>query len=141
MIGIFQTSSSNLRLHSTYELFMDLKIEIQIQLEKSYNLSFGFFFDRQANLKMNYISLIIQRCSMVKQTIWQSNRASHTKLYFNEFVANALRGNIGIVNFGLRGYGGCQRPKTPLGGQNWHEGVDLLKKVLNESCSATSKTP
>ena len=49
------------------------------------------------------ISLIIQRCSMVKQTIWQSNRASHTKLYFNEFVANALRGNIGIVNFGLRG--------------------------------------
>ena len=30
------------------------------------------------------ISLIIQRCSMVKQTIWQTNRASHTKLYFNE---------------------------------------------------------
>ena len=33
---------------------------------------------------------------MVKQTIWQSNQPSHTKLYFNEVVANALRGNIGI---------------------------------------------
>ena len=29
------------------------------------------------------------------------------KVYFNEFVANALRDNIGIVNFELRGYGGC----------------------------------
>ena len=26
---------------------------------------------------------------------------SHTKVYFNEFVANALRDNIGIVNFDL----------------------------------------
>ena len=43
---------------------------------------------------------------MVKQTIWQSNRESHTKLYFNEFVANALRDNIGIVNAEFRGYGG-----------------------------------
>ena len=48
-----------------------------------------------------HISLIIQRCSMVKQMIWQSNRASLTKLYFNEFVANVLRGKIGIVNFDL----------------------------------------
>ena len=47
------------------------------------------------------ISLIIQRCSIVKQTIWQSNRASHTKLYFNEFVANVLRDNIGTVIFDL----------------------------------------
>ena len=53
------------------------------------------------------ISLIIQRCSMVKRTIWPPNHRSHTKVYFNEVVANALRGNIGIVNFGLRGYGGC----------------------------------
>ena len=29
------------------------------------------------------------------------------KNYFSEIVANALRNNIGIVNFGLRGYGGC----------------------------------
>ena len=34
---------------------------------------------------------------MVKQTIWQSNRASHTKLYFNEFVANVLRDNMGMI--------------------------------------------
>ena len=47
------------------------------------------------------ILLIIQRCSMVKQTIWPPNHTSHKKNYFNESVANALRGNIGIVNFGL----------------------------------------
>ena len=34
---------------------------------------------------------------MLEQTIWQSNHASQTKLYFNEFVANVLRDNIGIV--------------------------------------------
>jgi hypothetical protein len=33
--------------------------------------------------------------------------ASHTKVYFNEFVANAFCDNIGIVDFNLRGYGGC----------------------------------
>jgi hypothetical protein len=59
----------------------------------------------------------------------------------NEVVANVLRDNIGTVIFELRGNGGCQRPKTPLGGQKWHEGVDLLKKVFNKSFSTTSKTP
>ena len=29
------------------------------------------------------------------------------KIYFNEFVANVLRDDIGIVIFDLRGYGGC----------------------------------
>ena len=53
------------------------------------------------------ILLIIQRCSMVKQMIWQSNHASHTKVYFNEFVANVMRDDIGIVIFDLRGHGGC----------------------------------
>ena len=24
----------------------------------------------------------------------------------------------------LGGHGGCWRPKTPLGGQKWHEGVE-----------------
>ena len=43
----------------------------------------------------------------LKQRIWPPNHRSHTKVYFNEAVANALHGNIGIVNFGLRGYGGC----------------------------------
>ena len=47
------------------------------------------------------ILLIIEGCSMVKQTIWPSNHTSHTKLYFNEFVANVLRDNIGIVIFDL----------------------------------------
>ena len=31
---------------------------------------------------------------MVKQTIWPPNHTSHRKNYFNESVANALRGNI-----------------------------------------------
>ena len=54
-----------------------------------------------------------------------------TQVYFNKFVANVLRDNIGIVIFDLRGHEGYWRPKTPLGGQKWHEGVDLLKKVFN----------
>ena len=33
------------------------------------------------------------------------------KVYFNEFVANVLRDNIGIVIFDLQGHGG---PKLPL---------------------------
>ena len=78
---------------------------------------------------------------MLEQTIWGLNHASHTKVYFNEFVANVLRDDIGIVIFDLRGHGGCQRPKTPFGGQKYHEGVDLLKRVFNESFSAPSKTP
>ena len=78
---------------------------------------------------------------MVKQTIWQSNRASHTKLYFNEFVANVLRDDIGIVILDLRGHAGCWRPKPTPGEQKWHEGVDLLKKEFTKSFSTTSKTP
>ena len=78
---------------------------------------------------------------MVYYSISPRNHTSHKKIYFNEFVANVLRDVIGIFIFDLRGHGGCYRPKTPLGGQNYHEGVDLLKKVLNESFSAPSKTP
>ena len=43
-----------------------------------------------------------------------------------EFVANVLRDVTGIVIFDLRGHGG----------QKYHEGVDLLKRVFNESFSA-----
>ena len=57
--------------------------------------------------EMIVILLIIEGCSMLKQTIWTSNHTSHTKLYFNEFVANVLRDNIGIVVFDLRGYVDC----------------------------------
>ena len=69
------------------------------------------------------------------------NHTSHTKVYFNEFVTNVLRDDIGIVSFDLRGHGGCLRPNTPFEGQKRHERVDLSKKVFNESFSATSKTP
>ena len=37
---------------------------------------------------------------------------SYRKLYFNEFVANALSDNMSMIIFELRGCGGCQRPKT-----------------------------
>ena len=80
---------------------------------------------------------IIFECSILKQTIWPWNHTSYTKVYFNEFVANVLGDNIGTVIFDLWGHGGCWRPKTPLGGQKWHKGVDLLKKVFN----TTSTTP
>ena len=76
---------------------------------------------------------------MLKQTIWPSNhKCIQHKTYFNEFVANVLRDNIGIVIFDLWGHEGCLRPKTTLGGQEWHEGVDLLKKVFNKIFSTTS---
>ena len=41
------------------------------------------------------ISSIFDKCSILEQTIWLSNHTSHTKVYFNEFVANALCDNIG----------------------------------------------
>ena len=61
------------------------------------------------------------------------------KDYFNEFVANVLRDNIGIVIFDLRGHGGCWRPKTLLGGQKWNKGVDLLKKIFNKNSQQPQK--
>ena len=35
-----------------------------------------------------------------------------TKVYFNDFVANVLSDNMGMLIFYLLGCGGCQRPKT-----------------------------
>jgi hypothetical protein len=46
-----------------------------------------------------------------------------------------------ITIFDLRGYGVCSRPKTLHRRPKKDEGVDFLKKVLNKSCSMTSKTP
>ena len=71
--------------------------------------------------------MLIQECSTVLYSIWPRNHTSHKKFYFNEFVANVLRDVIGIYIFDLRGYGGCKRPKIPVGGQKWLEGVNLLK--------------
>ena len=41
--------------------------------------------------------------------LWAShpNQTSYRKLYFNEFVANVLLDNMGIIIFDLRGCGGC----------------------------------
>ena len=35
------------------------------------------------------ISSIFDKCSMLLETIWPSIHTSHTKVYFNEFLANA----------------------------------------------------
>ena len=35
-----------------------------------------------------------------------------TKIYFNEFVANVLSDNMGMIIFDILGCGGCQRTKT-----------------------------
>ena len=48
--------------------------------------------------------------------------------------------NMGKIFFELPSHGGYQRPKPPHRGQKWHEGVNLLKKVFNQSFSTTSKT-
>ena len=40
---------------------------------------------------------------MLEQTIWQ---ISHTKVYVNEFVANVLRDNMGVIIFDLPDWGG-----------------------------------
>ena len=60
---------------------------------------------------------------MLISTIWQRNHTSHTKVYFNEFVANVLRDDIGIVI-----------------GQKRHEGVDALKKVSQQPQKPLSKS-
>ena len=39
---------------------------------------------------------------MVQQTIWPRNHTSHTKVYFNEFVANVLRDDMGLKISHLR---------------------------------------
>jgi hypothetical protein len=62
---------------------------------------------QNSRVQLNSILLIIQGCSMVQQTIWPGNHTSHIKAYFNEFVANVLRDDMGIVIFDLRGHGGC----------------------------------
>ena len=77
-----------------------------------------------------YILLIFLRSVRVGMKRLTAKPYILQKFYFNEFVANVLHDNIGILIFDLRGHGGCWRPKTPLGGQKWHEGIDLLKKVF-----------
>ena len=42
-----------------------------------------------------------------------SETVDPTQVYLEEFVANVLRDNIGIVMFDLRVHESCYRPKTP----------------------------
>ena len=51
-------------------------------------------------ISIGSILSIIEGCSMVQQTIWPSNHTSHTKVYFNELVANALPDNMGRSEHG-----------------------------------------
>ena len=48
---------------------------------------------------------------------------------------------MGIYFFDLRPHGGCQRPKTPLESQKWHEGVNLSKKVFQSKLLNNLKNP
>ena len=49
-----------------------------------------------------YTTIGIVRCTLGLGTDDLAvNPTSHTKVYFNEFVANALRDNMGIVIFDL----------------------------------------
>ena len=49
---------------------------------------------------------------MLQQTIWLWNRTSYWKYNFNEFVANILHDNMGMIIFDLWRCGGWWRPKT-----------------------------
>jgi hypothetical protein len=62
-------------------------------------------------------------------------------LDFFSLQATAVDRCVGMVIFDLQPHEGCLRQKTPLGGQKWHEGVALLKKVFYKSFLTTSKTP
>ena len=62
-----------------------------------------------------------------------------TQKFASMNFANTLRDNMSVVIFDFQSHEGCYWPKTHLGGQKWHEGVDLLKKVLNRSFLTTSK--
>ena len=44
---------------------------------------------------------------MLEQMIWMWKHTSHTKVYFNEFVANVLHDNMGMIIFDFRGCWGC----------------------------------
>ena len=59
---------------------------------------------------------------MLEQTIWLWNHTSHTKVYFNEFVPNVLRDNMGMIIFDLQVFEGFEMPKASYvsGCTLWH---------------------
>ena len=70
--------------------------------------------------------------------IWPRNHTSHTKVYFNEFVANVLRDDIGIVVFDLRGHGG---QKHPSGAKKGMEELIYQKKYIMRVSQQPQKSP
>ena len=76
-----------------YVLLISLLESGSINLEKT-------SWQASPKLYIPRISSIFDKCSSLKQTIWLS------KVYFNEFVANALRDNMGMIIFNLWGCGG-----------------------------------
>ena len=51
---------------------------------------------------LKLISSIFDKCSMLEQTQSRPNHTTKTKVYFNEFVANVLRDNIGSTKISLQ---------------------------------------
>jgi hypothetical protein len=100
-------------------------------------------FDSKRNYNYGHLRRPIYSPFGFFTTLFFGNVANliKTEVYLHEFIANALPDNMGMVIFDLQPHEGCLRPKTPLGGQKFHEGVDLLKKGFNKSFSTTSKTP
>ena len=47
------------------------------------------------------ISSVFDKCSMLQQTQSRPNHTSYRNFHFNEFVANALRDNIGSKQISL----------------------------------------
>ena len=58
-----------------------------------------FFFIRILWFHQSTISSIFDKCSTLGQTIW----LSHTKVCFDEFIANALGDNMGMIIFDFQG--------------------------------------
>ena len=48
-----------------------------------------------------FISSKFDKCSILEHLLWPSNHTSHTKVHFNECVANALRDNMAMIIFDL----------------------------------------
>ena len=75
-----------------------------IAVEVFDSVSTGYFLSDQHILSPinpkydDWFCQIYTNCSVIQNCM---------SVYFNEFVANALRNNIVIVNFDLPGYGGC----------------------------------
>ena len=69
----------------------------------------------------------------MQQMIWLWNHTSYRKFNFNEFVANVLRDNMGMIIFDLWGCGGCYRPKTSYLGAHFGTSTQFGSSLSNTS--------